>query len=190
MFYFPYTKLQKYKVKTAHWKKLNKIFDDSILNPNTVVVISDTSIKNNITASISHIYNGQNIIIKTIHHTINIISTKAELFAIRCEINQVIQVPNVKQIIIITDIISAARHIFDSSTRLYQLHSITIESFLTKTLIILFHFGIALVVINSPLIWQSTKRLNGLRQTLFFHKNLSRNLAKKKNAIQFWRTGK
>ena len=85
---------------TTHQKKLNKIFNDSILNPNTVIVIFDASIKNNITTSISHIYNGQNIIAKTIHYAMNITSTEAELFAIRCGINQAIQVPNVEQIIV------------------------------------------------------------------------------------------
>ena len=85
---------------TTHQKKLNKIFNDSISNPNTVIVIFDASIKNNITTSISHIYNGQNIITKTIHHAMNITSTEAELFAIRCGINQAIQVPKVEQIIV------------------------------------------------------------------------------------------
>ena len=52
----------------------------------------------------------------------NIISTKIELFLIRCEINLAIQVPNVRQIIIITDGISSTRYIFDSSNYSFQLH--------------------------------------------------------------------
>jgi len=87
---------------TTHQKKLNKIFSDFISNPNTVIVIFNASIKNNITTSISHIYNGQNIIAKTIYHAMNITSTEAELFAIRCGINQAIQVPKVEQIIVTT----------------------------------------------------------------------------------------
>jgi len=74
-----------------------------------------------------HICNGQKIIAKTVHHTINITSTKAEFFAIRCRINQTVQVPNVEQTIVITDAIPATGHIFDLSTHPYQLHFITIS---------------------------------------------------------------
>ena len=38
-------------------------------------------------------------------------STKAKIFAIRCGINYVYQVPNVDKIIVITDTIYAVRHI-------------------------------------------------------------------------------
>ena len=48
----------------------------------------------------------------------------------------------------------------------------TLDFPLTRTLIILFHFGIALAVINSPFIWQLTKRLNSSRQTLSSHANI------------------
>jgi len=44
--------------------------------------------------SILHVCLGHNILAKTIHYAINAISTKIELFAIRCGINQVIQVIN------------------------------------------------------------------------------------------------
>ena len=41
-------------------------------------------------------------------------STKAKLFAIRCDINQTIQIPNVMYIIVVTDTIHIAHYIFDS----------------------------------------------------------------------------
>jgi len=64
---------------------------------------------------------------KKIHYTINITTTKAELFAIRCGINQAVQVQNTTHIIIIiTDVIHTARQIFDLLTHPYQLYSITI----------------------------------------------------------------
>jgi len=84
------------KAKTAHQKKLNRIFDDSISNSNTIIVIFNASIKNNVTTSVLHICNSQNIIAKTIHHVMNIISTKVELFSIRCGIDQAFQVPNIE----------------------------------------------------------------------------------------------
>ena len=57
----------------------------------------------------------------------NITSTEVELSAIRCGINQAIQVSKVEKSIVITDAIPAARHIFNSSTHPYQLHSITVS---------------------------------------------------------------
>ena len=54
-------------------------------------------------------------IIKTIHHAINITSTKVELFAIHCGTNQSIEFPQIKKIIIITDSLHTAKSIFDSS---------------------------------------------------------------------------
>jgi len=56
------------EVKNAYICTFNKIFDNSLLNPNTILVISDTSIKNNVVTLISHICSSQNILAKTIHH--------------------------------------------------------------------------------------------------------------------------
>ena len=75
------------KVKNAHLCNLNKIFEDFLSNSNTILVISDASIKNNIVTSILHIHSSWNVLTKTIHHVINITSTEAELFSIRCGIN-------------------------------------------------------------------------------------------------------
>ena len=115
------------KAKSAYQKKLNKIFNNSTSNSNTILVISDISIKNNVTTSILHVYNGWNIIAKTIYHTMNITSTEVELFLIRYRINSAIQVPNVGQIIVITNTILAAKCIFDLSNYSSQLHSITVS---------------------------------------------------------------
>jgi len=53
-----------YSFHTVNWKTLKlrmltyiiKIFDNSISNPNTILVISDACIKNKVTTSISHIH--------------------------------------------------------------------------------------------------------------------------------------
>jgi len=58
---------------------------------------------------------GKNIIAKTTHYAVNIISTEAELFIIRYGINQAVQV---------TDAIYLVRYIFDSLSHPYQLQSI------------------------------------------------------------------
>jgi len=79
------------------------------LDPKTVIVISDASIKNNVATSMSHVCFDHNIPAKAIHHAINITSTKVELFTIRCSINQAVQVVNTTYIIIITNAIHSAR---------------------------------------------------------------------------------
>ena len=53
----------------------------------TTIVVTDTSIKNDITTSISHIHTYNNPITKIIYHVVYVTSTEAELFAIRCGIN-------------------------------------------------------------------------------------------------------
>ena len=126
------------KSKEAYLCKLNKFFEDILLDSNSIIIISDASIRNNITMLIVYIQSGHIIIAKTIHYAINIISsTKAKLFTIRCRINQAIQVFNASYIIIITDSIYLANQIFDSSSYSYQLQFIAIaqdlSTFFKKT---------------------------------------------------------
>ena len=78
------------------------------------IVISNLSIKNQVTTSITHIYTYNFSVIKTIHYAVNITSTKVELFAIRCGLNQAIWLTNIEYIIIITDLI----HVKAKSNRL------------------------------------------------------------------------
>jgi len=56
-----------------------------------------------------------------LHDTINITSTKAKLFAIRCGINHTIQLASINYIIVIIDLIYGAKKIFDLSIHLYQI---------------------------------------------------------------------
>ena len=77
-------------VKTAYYSKLNKIYKESLLNPNTVLIISNASIRNKVATSILYVQKNQNIIAKTVHHAMNVTSTKVKLFYIRCEINQAV----------------------------------------------------------------------------------------------------
>ena len=61
---------------------------ESLSNPSHALVITDASIKNNIATSIFHIHIRDKPIIKTLYHAVNITSIKAELFTIRCSVNQ------------------------------------------------------------------------------------------------------
>jgi len=56
-------------------------------------------------------------------------STEAELFTIRCGINQAVQLLNIEQIIVITDSIHIAEKVFGSSVHSYkiQIASISME---------------------------------------------------------------
>jgi len=107
--------------KNAYFYELDKIVFETLLKANSVIIILDTSIKNNITTSITHVYSCSNFIKKILHHAINITITEAELFAIRCGISQATQFPDISSIIIITDSIHVARRIFDSTIHLQSI---------------------------------------------------------------------
>ena len=92
------------------------------------LVITNTSIKNDITTSISHIHLANHPLIKTVHHVMFITSMEAELFAIRCSINQVCIKEGVSKITVVTDSIHAVKKIFDSKLHPYQSHTMAILS--------------------------------------------------------------
>ena len=114
--------------KAAYWNKLNDIYKIFSINQNTILIISDMSVKNNIITLVLHIWRKHKIITKTIYYTMNILSIKAKLFAIRYSISQATQMQDVEYIVIITDAISGAKWIFDLSVYPYQLYTIIIFS--------------------------------------------------------------
>ena len=93
---------------------------------------SDIGVKNNITILVLHIRRKHEIIKKTIYCVINIMSTEAELFTMRCDISQVSQIQGIMYIIIVINNILATKRIFDTSLHPYQIHFITISSNLKK----------------------------------------------------------
>ena len=95
-------------------------------SPHIALVITDASIKNNIATSISHIYIANRPLTKMVHHASFVTTTEAELFTIRCGINQACSKDSISKIIVITDFIHAARKIFNSESHPYQLHSASI----------------------------------------------------------------
>ena len=96
--------------------------------PNTALIVTDASIKNDIATSILHIHQANHPLIKTVHHAAFITSSEAELFAIRYGINQACNKEDVSKIFVITDSIHAAKNIFNSFSHSYQLHSMAILS--------------------------------------------------------------
>ena len=111
----------------THYNRLKNIYKDSLNNQNTILVIADTSINNNVITLVSHICKGHNIINKSVHHTMNANSTEVEMFAIRYRIDQAMKLQDISKIVIIIDAIPAAKWIFNMSVHPYQLYSIKIS---------------------------------------------------------------
>ena len=88
----------------------------------------DTSIKNNITTSISYVHIANHPVIKILYHVAFITTTEAKLFIIRYSINQVCTKENISKIIVVTDSIHAAKKIFDTLSHPYQCHAVAILS--------------------------------------------------------------
>jgi len=118
----------KEKDNKSHAHQLDDMVLKSSLSPFTAIIVSDASIKNNVATSISHIHINNKPLTKTIHHAVHITSTEAELFAIRCSINQAMNFNNVSKIIVITNSIHAARKFFEPSVYSYQVQSAAILS--------------------------------------------------------------
>jgi len=100
----------------------NLAFESSSI-PLHALIIMDTSVENNIAISISHIHIHNRPVTKTLHHTVNVMSTEAKLFTIKCDINKATNRNNISKIIIITDSIHAAKKIFDLSFYLCSCNS-------------------------------------------------------------------
>jgi len=109
-------------------QELNEMVLRNSSIPNTALVITNASIKNDITTSIAHIHSTNRPLIKTVHHASFITSSEAELFAIGCGINQACLLNNVSKIVIITDSIHVAKKIFDPGLHPLQIHSAAILS--------------------------------------------------------------
>ena len=106
-FYFHLLYRKNIKSKKSHICKLDKLILQVSVNPRIAIITSDISIKNQVAISITHIHIYNNSVIKMLYHTINVTSTKAKLFVIRCGWNQATQL-NIEYIIVIMDSIHTA----------------------------------------------------------------------------------
>jgi len=109
----------KAKNKSSRSQQLDNMTIQSFMSPHMAIVVSDASVKNDITTSVSHIHIHDQPLVKTVHHTVFVTSTEAELFAIRCGINQACNKANISKVIVITDSIHVAKKIFDTKSHLY-----------------------------------------------------------------------
>jgi len=113
-------------------QQLDNMVLESSTSPSTTIIALDASIKNNIATSILHTHTHNRPITKTIHHVIYVTSTEAELFVIRCSINQASNIDSISKIVVVTDSIHMARKIFDPSIHPYQVQSAAVLSDLHK----------------------------------------------------------
>ena len=116
------------------------------------LIIIDANIKNNITTFISHIHIRDKSITKTLHYAVNVMSTEAELFTIRCSINQAINFTGISKIIVITNSIHTARKIFDTLLHPFQIHI----AIILKELCLFFSYNQE----NSIEFWECLSRCN------------------------------
>ena len=94
----------------SHVHRLNELAIESSNNPSHALVITDTSIKNNIATSISHMHIYNKPITKTLYHVVNVSSTEAKLFAIRYGINQFTNSSGISKIIVVTNSIHTMKN--------------------------------------------------------------------------------
>ena len=159
-----------------------------------VLVITDANIKNNVAISIAHIHIYNRPVFKTLHHTVNVNSIEAELFAIRCSINQATNSIEISKIIVITDSIHTAKKIFDLLSHLFQTHLASIlcklqsSSLLIKT--IQLNSENVLVNATSLFIKWSTKKQNHSISVLSSYTNHLGTTVRKKNVMNYPILGK
>jgi len=107
-------------------QQLNEMTLQLSSSPYMAIVVTDASVKKDIATSISHMHICNHPLTKTVYHAVYVMSTEAELFAIRCGINQACSKKDISKIVVITNSIHTAKKIFDSKSHPYQLHTTAI----------------------------------------------------------------
>ena len=117
--HFSFNLVNKKGKDNIHAQELDDLVLQNSLSSSTLIV-TDASIKNNIATSVAHVHQANSPLIKTVHHAVFITSSEAELFTMRCGINQACNKDNISKIIVITDSIYSVKLIFDSSSHPLQ----------------------------------------------------------------------
>jgi len=116
----------------VHIWSLDNISFTFSLDSSITLVVSDASIKNQVATSISHVYVHNKQVIKMIHHAVNVTTTEAKLFVIRCGINKATNLQGIRKIVVITDSIYSTRKVFDYMSYPFQVHTASISYKLRK----------------------------------------------------------
>jgi len=139
-FSFHSTNRQSDKSIKTHICNLDNIAIRASTDPKYTLVVSDISIKNQVATSIVYVHAYNKLVIKTLYHAVNVTSTEAKLFAIRCSINQATNLSDIEKIIIIINAIHFAKKIFDLLSHPFQTHVVSISGKLRKFLCFFFIF--------------------------------------------------
>ena len=107
-------------------QQLDDMTISSSMFSHTVIVVSDISIKNNITTSVLYIHIQDNLLIKIVHYVAYVTSTEIELFTIRYRLSQACNKENISKIIVVTNFIYMTKKIFDTKSHSYQIYMIAI----------------------------------------------------------------
>ena len=123
---FSFNLVNKKEKDSIHVQELDEMTLQISSFPSTALVITNASIKDDITIFISHVHLANQPLIKMVHHAAFITNIEVELFTIRCGINQACIKENMSKIIIVTNSIHAVKKIFDSKSHPFQSHTMAI----------------------------------------------------------------
>ena len=124
--HFSFNLANKKKKDKIHFQELDEMVFQFFSSLSMVIIVTDVNIKNDITISILYVHLVNCPLTKTVHHAVFITSMEAELFTIKCGINQAYTKENVSKIIVVTDSIHATKKIFNSNLHPYQTHIMAI----------------------------------------------------------------
>ena len=104
-------------------QQLDALVIESSTSSSTALVITDMSVKNNVALFIAHIHVCNKPVVKVLHNAVNITSSEAKFFALKCGINHMTLSHKISKIIVVTDSIHDTRKIFDPSSHMLQKQS-------------------------------------------------------------------
>jgi len=166
--HFSFNLVNKKEKDNIRAQELDKLVLQNSL-PSSTLIVTNTSIKDNIATLVAHVHQANSPLIKTVHHAVFITSSEAELFAMRCGINQAYNKDNISKIVIITDSIHSVKCIFNSLSHPLQSHSATIYNFSSiKVRTIPSNFGNVLVISNGGFTKTLTKIPSHSNQLPYF----------------------
>jgi len=122
-FFFHTSSKQSDKNLRVYIWSLNNIALTFSLDSLIALMVSDASIKNQVATSISHIHIHNKQIIKIVYHVVNVMTTKAELFTIRCGISQATNLQDIRKTVVIMDSIHSTRKVFNYISHPFQVYT-------------------------------------------------------------------
>jgi len=103
--------------RANHTQKLNNILLSSTSQPNTIIVITDASVrKGHYAISIAHGWQSRRLVFNSEYAAVNVTPAEAETFALRDGIGQATSLEGIDKIVVITNSISCAQKLSTCQT--------------------------------------------------------------------------